>query len=117
MEMLFIVCRNRPVFQSHSTARRQRFTVAVPDEPVLVDGDLVRLTQVLSNLLNNASKYSDDGKAIRLDTCAADAAVAISVTDEGVGIAPIILSTCLVCLPRGTRHSRRYTAVASRCLA
>src|SRR6185369_5474249 len=40
-------------------SRRQKLLVRVPTEPLWIQGDLVRLGQVLSNLLSNASKYSD----------------------------------------------------------
>ena len=36
----------------------QRLTVTLPAEPVLVDGDVARLTQVFGNILNNASKFT-----------------------------------------------------------
>src|SRR5690606_38609699 len=72
-------------------ARRQRFSVTVPAEPLYVEGDLVRMTQVLGNLLNNASKYTGEGGAIALDVRASQTEVEISVTDDGVGIAPDML--------------------------
>ncbi len=60
----------------------------IPDEPVMVEGDSTRLTQVFSNLLNNSAKYTDNGGsiAVRLDV-EPDGAV-VTVEDNGIGIAP-----------------------------
>jgi signal transduction histidine kinase len=54
----------------------------------LVDGDADRLFQVISNLLNNAVKYSPDGGEVLVTTSHGDGEVRISVKDHGVGIAP-----------------------------
>jgi len=62
--------------------------VDIPDGPVMVEGDPMRLTQVFSNLLNNSAKYTDNGGsiAVRLDV-QPDGAV-VTVEDNGIGIAP-----------------------------
>ncbi len=44
-----------------------KLTVAVPDEPIFVDGDVTRLAQVVSNLLNNSAKYTHRGGHVRLE--------------------------------------------------
>jgi signal transduction histidine kinase len=54
----------------------------------VVDGDADRLFQVISNLLNNAVKYSPDGGEVLVTTSHGDGEVRISVKDHGVGIAP-----------------------------
>ncbi len=54
----------------------------------VVDGDADRLFQVISNLLNNAVKYSPDGGEVLVTTSHVDGEVRISVKDHGVGIAP-----------------------------
>jgi CheY-like chemotaxis protein len=56
-----------------------------------VKGDLVRLEQVISNLLNNASKYSEPGKRISVDVGASDQYVTIRVQDQGVGISQEVM--------------------------
>jgi signal transduction histidine kinase/ActR/RegA family two-component response regulator len=63
--------------------------VAIPDEPLIVSGDTVRLAQVFSNLLNNAAKYTDRGGRIWV-TVIRDGlgTVRISVRDNGIGIPP-----------------------------
>jgi signal transduction histidine kinase len=72
-------------------ARRHSLTVAVPESPVSVRGDAVRLVQVLSNLLNNAAKYTEVGGTIRLDVERSGAYVNLSVTDNGIGISQDML--------------------------
>ena len=60
--------------------------VALPDAPVLVDADPVRLAQIFGNLLNNAVNYTDRGGHIEVAARrVADEAV-VSVADTGVGI-------------------------------
>jgi CheY-like chemotaxis protein/two-component sensor histidine kinase len=67
--------------------------VAAPDEPIYVDGDPVRLTQVFANLLDNACKYMDRGGRIVVATEIGPERhdgrheVIVRVRDEGVGIA------------------------------
>src|SRR5678816_1899830 len=78
----------------------QTVTVELPDGPILLDGDATRLVQVFGNLLNNACKYSERGRRVRLavrverpaGASAAGAAGAagqaiVSIRDEGIGIA------------------------------
>ncbi len=61
-------------------------TVALPDQPAFVDGDVTRLAQVVSNLLTNAAKYTHRGGHIRLTVERADGMVCVSVKDNGIGI-------------------------------
>ncbi|MEO8525624.1 MAG: HAMP domain-containing sensor histidine kinase [Caldimonas sp.] len=56
--------------------------------PLAVDGDPVRLAQVLGNLLDNACKYTPDGGTIELLAAVAGDLVVMSVSDSGIGIAP-----------------------------
>jgi two-component system CheB/CheR fusion protein len=62
-------------------------TVVLPPAPILVDADLTRLAQVLSNLLNNSAKYTDRGGRIRLIAERRGDDVMVSVMDNGIGIA------------------------------
>jgi signal transduction histidine kinase len=72
-------------------AKSQRLQVGLPEESVEIDGDSVRLAQVLSNLVNNASKFSPADSTIRLGARFDGAAVHIAVKDEGAGIDPAFL--------------------------
>ena len=63
-------------------------TVSVPDEPLCVVGDSVRLAQVLANILNNAARYTGPRGSIRVDARMVGGMVEISVNDNGIGLAP-----------------------------
>ena len=65
---------------------RHQLTVALPEEPLTVYADGVRLTQVLSNLVNNAAKYTGTGGHIWLSADHEGDGVAIRVLDNGFGI-------------------------------
>jgi PAS domain S-box-containing protein len=67
-------------------AGRHTFRLILPDEPMPVDGDPVRLAQVVANLLNNAAKYTDDGGHIELSARRDGDSATISVRDNGIGI-------------------------------
>ncbi len=67
-------------------ARNHQMVVDLPPRPLLVRGDGVRLSQVISNLLSNAAKYTAEGGRIALTLCAADAQAVITVSDNGSGI-------------------------------
>lgn len=66
--------------------RGHELTVTVPPEPVYVNGDLVRLTQVFLNLLNNAAKYTERGGRIWLTADRQQNHAVVRVKDTGVGI-------------------------------
>jgi CheY-like chemotaxis protein len=72
-------------------ARRQSVTFDPPPQRLQVDGDPVRLTQVIGNLLSNAAKFSPDGARIQVMAAEVDGAARIGVRDEGAGIDAQIL--------------------------
>jgi signal transduction histidine kinase/ActR/RegA family two-component response regulator len=74
----------RPLIDS----RRQQLTLDISAHPICVDGDLSRLTQVTTNLLNNASKYTDPGGAISVSVQSRGAEVDVKIKDNGSGIPP-----------------------------
>jgi PAS domain S-box-containing protein len=63
----------------------------LPDEPLWVNGDLHRLTQLATNLLNNAARYTPQGGEILLAVRAAGSQVRLQVRDNGRGIEPELL--------------------------
>jgi len=73
-------------------AQRQELLVQAPARGVItVHGDQVRLAQVISNLLNNASKYTEKGGLISVTALAHRGQAVVKVTDSGAGIPPDIL--------------------------
>jgi PAS domain S-box-containing protein len=65
--------------------------VTIPDEPLWIEADATRIEQVLSNLLNNAAKFSEPGSRIWLTAEPEGAEVVLRVRDEGVGISAELL--------------------------
>jgi signal transduction histidine kinase len=72
-------------------ARRHSLTVSLPQEPLRLEGDDARLVQVVSNLLDNAAKYTPEGGRIRLAVPRENGTALISVRDTGEGIAAALL--------------------------
>ena len=67
--------------------RRHQLVRQAPDTPVWMRGDFARLSQVVANLLNNASKYTEEGGSIELSLAVApEGQAVISVCDNGIGI-------------------------------
>ena len=72
-------------------AYHHQLSIILPDEPIVLEVDPPRLAQVLSNLLNNAAKYTDEGGQISLTAEKLGHEVLIRVRDSGIGIAPDLL--------------------------
>ncbi len=66
--------------------KNQKFVIKTPESPVEIFADQIRLTQVLSNLVTNASKYSPSGRDVSIDIRTENSEVVISVEDQGIGI-------------------------------
>jgi PAS domain S-box-containing protein len=73
-------------------ARGHSLMIARPSQPVIVDGDIVRLSQAISNLLSNAAKYSDSPCQIWLMVEIDKQDAVIRVRDQGIGMEPEELS-------------------------
>jgi two-component system CheB/CheR fusion protein len=69
-------------------AREHKLSVALPEEPVRVNGDPIRLEQVIANLLDNASKYTKPGGHIAVTLRQTQGEAILSVRDDGIGLAP-----------------------------
>lgn len=70
----------RPLAEAHT------LVVSLPEEPVWVEADPVRLAQIIENLLSNACKYTDKGGRIEVSVCRGAEDVAVTVKDNGIGI-------------------------------
>jgi signal transduction histidine kinase len=73
-------------------AKQHQLKLEVASPDAQLDADPVRLTQVLSNLLNNASKYTDPGGSITLAVQATAGQVVFTVTDSGIGLSEAAMS-------------------------
>jgi signal transduction histidine kinase len=91
LSLAHLVERSVEASSPRVAARDQKLRVELPKEPITLNGDAVRLAQVLSNLINNASKFSGPHTRIFLTVTHSDGEVAISVKDEGAGIDPAFL--------------------------
>src|SRR5207244_7607457 len=65
--------------------------VSLPEEPVFLEADLVRLSQVVGNLLCNAAKYTEPGGKIYLSATCDEGEIVLRARDSGIGIAPEVL--------------------------
>ena len=74
-------------------ANRHTLSIQLPQETLHVRGDFARVSQVLSNLINNAAKYTPKGGRISLSAAREGNEVAFRVRDSGVGIPPEFLAT------------------------
>jgi diguanylate cyclase (GGDEF)-like protein len=91
----------RPLMES----RQQELTLARPAGPVNLRGDPVRLRQIVNNLLDNASKYTGKGGSISVAMAVQEQSATITVADNGVGIAPEVLSPIFEMFVQDARDS------------
>jgi len=68
--------------------KNHRLSLTLPTEAIVIDADPLRLSQILSNLLMNAAKYSDPGSRIEVAATVQGDSLGLSVKDDGIGIAP-----------------------------
>ncbi len=69
-------------------AGEHTLTVSTPDQTVWMYGDFTRMSQIVSNLLTNAAKYTPTKGKVHLEATACEDHVTIAVQDNGIGIAP-----------------------------
>ncbi len=89
------------------SSSKHHFSVEVPEGPLPVRGDHARLVQVVSNLLNNAAKYTAEGGCIELRTVMEDGEWHLTVSDNGSGIDPDLMPEIFDLFTQGERSSDR----------
>jgi CheY-like chemotaxis protein len=83
-----VIARTIETLQPSITQQGHELVTQVTDEPLEVEGDLTRLTQMVGNLLSNAAKYTNPGGRIELLLDRVGDQARIRVRDNGIGIAP-----------------------------
>ncbi|MES2130426.1 MAG: ATP-binding protein [Pseudomonadota bacterium] len=91
VELKAVVNDALEVVRNHIELHGHQLQIALPDRPVFLQGDATRLAQILSNLLNNAAKYTNRGGKVALSARVEGELLDIRVTDNGIGIAPGML--------------------------
>jgi CheY-like chemotaxis protein/nitrogen-specific signal transduction histidine kinase len=87
-------------------AAGHELTIKLPSEPLWLDGDAVRLAQVISNLLNNAALYTDPGGRLRVTVQREGSEAVFGVADNGIGIDPDALPQLFEMFTRGSDSTR-----------
>jgi two-component system CheB/CheR fusion protein len=75
------------------SAAGHELAVALPERPLVLEADVLRLSQAIANVLNNAAKYTDRGGRIALDAESDEGFVRVRIRDTGIGISPEALDT------------------------
>ncbi len=73
-------------------ARSHRLAVTLPQEPLWIDGDAARLSQALTNLFQNAAKYTEPGGQIAISVESDNGEAVFRVRDNGPGLTEVMLS-------------------------
>lgn len=107
VELAAVVCSaveaSRPLIE----AARHQLAISLPTEPMMIKGDPVRLSQIFSNLLNNAAKYMDEGGQIWLTARRQEGDVLVTVRDTGIGISAEMLPHIFKMFTQVDRSTRK----------
>jgi two-component system, sensor histidine kinase len=88
----------RPLIET----KQHAFELELPAAPVYLHGDAIRLSQVFSNLLNNAAKFTEEHGRILLTAREADGRIEVVLEDNGIGMAPETVATVFDMFTQGT---------------
>jgi two-component system, OmpR family, sensor kinase len=92
---------------ARAAAPGHRWQLELPDEPITVRGDELRLHQVLANLLSNAARHTPAGTAVHVAVSATPRTAIVTVTDDGPGIPPELLPDIFERFVRGDSSRSR----------
>lgn len=87
-------------------ANRHQLGIDLPAQSVVIHADPLRLSQVVTNLLSNAAKFTPEGGAITLKASVEDDALTIIVTDTGVGMHPDLVKSMFEMFAQGPQLNR-----------
>jgi signal transduction histidine kinase len=86
LDLRTVIASTRDFFESVLAARSVEVTFDVPDSPVMVLGNADELESLVSNLLSNAMKYTDDGGWVRCTLTVTSESAHLELKDNGIGI-------------------------------
>jgi PAS domain S-box-containing protein len=107
VELAALVADAVETSRPHIVAAGQQLALRLPAEPVTIDADPLRIGQVISNLLNNAAKYTPSGGQIWLTAWQQKGEAVVSVRDSGIGIPPEMLGRVFDLFAQVDRTHRR----------
>ena len=107
VEMADIVAKAIETASPLLEQRAHRLNVEVPRRGLIVDGDPIRLGQIVSNLLTNAAKYTNSGGRITVRAARVGDEIVLHVTDTGIGIAPELVPSIFNLFVQGRQSSER----------
>jgi PAS domain S-box-containing protein len=107
VELAAVIARSVETSRPLIDARRQELTVVLPPESVYLEADMTRLAQVVSNLLNNAAKYTPEGGHIGLTIESDGSEAVVRVRDDGSGISADLLPRVFDLFTQGDRSLAR----------
>lgn len=103
VDLKAVIAQSAEAAQPFLKERNQTLATALPPGAIWLSGDFARLTQILSNLLHNASKYSGKGALIELRCEVADGNALVAVRDHGIGIDAELLPRIFDLFTQGAR--------------
>lgn len=92
LELSTVLERAVETAQPLLSAKNHQLRLQTPEHPIYLEGDFVRLTQVFTNILNNAAKYTAEGGRIELQAGIENAYAVVHIRDNGMGITASLLS-------------------------
>jgi signal transduction histidine kinase/ActR/RegA family two-component response regulator len=103
VEIAQVMCQGIEMASPLLEERSHNLEVSVPRHGLLVEGDELRLAQVIANLLTNAAKYTEPGGQILVSANSENGSVVLRVKDSGVGISPDMLPRIFDMFVQGKR--------------
>jgi signal transduction histidine kinase/FixJ family two-component response regulator len=107
VDLAVVIAQSVETAQPFIDTRGHMLSVKLPERPVWMQGDFARLAQVVSNLLHNAAKYSEDSGRIQLELSVENGEALIVVRDNGIGIDAALMPRIFDLFQQGTRSLDR----------
>lgn len=107
VELAPLIKRSVDAIRNVIDSYQHELMISLPDKPIWLNADQVRIVQILENLLTNASKYMDAGGTINLTVECQNKLVSIRIQDTGIGIEPELLPNVFQLFTQSSRSLDR----------